>query len=130
MLFSQWLDLILIVDCVFLFQFRCDTCLQSFHSQARMKSHHIMCTFCPKCKRFMDKRHLEKCTGKVPKNPQVLCNLCDRMKGKATMARHMKTVHGQKDWKASDHPDVMSEVIRFYCFLYIYFLIVCLIIVC
>ena len=70
-----------------------------------------MCTFCPKCNRYRDKRHLEKCTGKTPKNAQVFCNHCDRMTGRQSIARHMRSVHGFKDWKAADHPEVMSEVI-------------------
>ena len=93
-------------------QFRCDTCLQSFHTKQRMKSHQAMCTFCPKCNRYMDKRHLDKCTGKVPKHPKILCPKCDRMTGKLSFARHMRTVHGEKDWKVSDHPEVMAEVIE------------------
>ena len=66
--------------------------------------------FCTKCDRYMDRRHVETCTGKVFKLPRVWCEHCQRMTGKRSLARHMKKVHKIDDWRAVENPEPLPEV--------------------
>ena len=91
------------------FQFICDVCGQAFHNKRRLRSHEAMCVFCDKCQRYMDKRHVKTCKGKVFKLKRVKCEKCKRFMTKSNMRRHMKGVH-KEEWSASDHPDLQTEV--------------------
>ena len=68
-----------------------------------------MCELCPKCDRYLDRRHQETCEGKTFKLPRVNCDRCDRMMAKFSYARHMLRVH-KISWDAKVDPQPQTEV--------------------
>lgn len=87
----------------------CPKCKQRYATRAVLNIHMYACTFCEKCKRWVDKRHLLTCSGKGKKSPQILCNLCHRFRSKGSMGRHMASKHGVTKWRRSEHPECLSE---------------------
>ena len=74
-------------------QHTCANCQQSFHSAERLRTHRYTCTFCPKCKQWVEYRHLDTCKGPRIRAPRIVCPLCNRLRSKDGFVRHMKCMH-------------------------------------
>jgi len=86
-----------------------------FHSAERLRTHRITCEFCPKCERFVEKRHLDKCEGKKFKAVRFRCPKCFRFRAKSGMRQHMLVKHKTPDFIVEEHSECISEVKK-WCF--------------
>lgn len=85
-------------------------CKRSFPTREAMKQHASRCTWCERCKKYVEKRHLLTCTGRERSGPQLYCNICHVFRSKKSFKDHMKRRHGVENWRRRDHPEVLSEV--------------------
>ena len=99
------------------FQNICDQCLKGFTLADRLRTHRVNCAQCPTCLEWVDKRHIARgCTGrKRSSQPRVICYLCDRLRVKRDMKRHMLRKHGLKGWSEDPLRPLQTEV-RTYMF--------------
>ena len=74
-------------------QHKCNNCEQAFHSAERLRTHKYTCAFCPKCKNWVEYRHIENCKGQRIRAPRIVCPLCQRLKSIAQFPRHMNRMH-------------------------------------
>ena len=95
----------------FAFQHICDKCLKGFISQKRLQTHRKTCAQCPKCGEWVETRHISRCNGKRDqRNRRVICYLCDQLRVRRDMKRHMLAQHGVKDWAEDPLRPLTSEV--------------------